>query len=80
MSILVNTHNEQEEKVLLAFLNSLRFNYKTGVFEDESVVQDEFIAKYNSELDESVADIEAGNSVLHEDVEKLFSDRRKALK
>jgi len=80
MSILVNTHNEQEEKVLLAFLNSLRFNYKTGVFEDESVVQDEFIVKYNSELDESVADIEAGNSVLHEDVEKLFSDRRKALK
>ncbi len=80
MSILVNTQNEQEEKVLLAFLNSLRFNYKTGVVEDSDVMREEFIVEYNNELDKSVADIEAGDFVLHEDVEKLFSDRRKTLK
>lgn len=80
MSILVKIQNEQEEKVLLAFLNSLRFNYKTGVVEDSDVMREEFIVEYNNELDKSVADIEAGNFVSHEDVEKLFSDRRKTLK
>jgi hypothetical protein len=29
MTIVVNPHNEQEEKVLLAFLNSLAYEYQT---------------------------------------------------
>lgn len=80
MSILVNTHSEQEEKVLLAFLNSLKFDYKTGVEADEDMMQEEFIAQYNTEIDAAGLDIDAGNFVLHEDVEKLFADRRKALR
>ncbi|MEC3880922.1 hypothetical protein [Parapedobacter sp. 10938] len=48
MSILVNIQNEQEEKVLLAFLNSLRFNYKTGVVKDGDVMREEFIVEYNN--------------------------------
>ena len=79
MSILVNTHNEQEEKVLLAFLNSLRFDYKTNVLEDEVAVQEKSVAQYNADIDAATAEIDAGNFVLHEDVEKLFADRRKAL-
>lgn len=31
MSILVNTHNELEEKVLIAFLKSLKYDYKSDV-------------------------------------------------
>lgn len=30
MAVVVNTHNEQEEKVLLAFLNSLNYDYQTN--------------------------------------------------
>jgi putative addiction module component (TIGR02574 family) len=30
-TLTVDINNEQEERVLLAFLNSLKYNYKTGV-------------------------------------------------
>jgi len=80
MSILVNIHSEQEEKVLLAFLNSLKFDYKAGVVADEEAMQEGIITQYNSEIDAAIADIDAGNFVLHEDVEKLFADRRKTLR
>jgi len=30
MTVVVNTHNEQEEKVLLAFLDSLKYDYETN--------------------------------------------------
>ena len=30
MTIVVNPHNEQEEKVLLAFLESLQYDYQAG--------------------------------------------------
>lgn len=79
MSILVNIHNEQEEKILLAFLNSLKFDYKVGIPADDEALQKEFIAQYNAEIDAAVTDIDAGNFVSHDDVEKLFADRRKAL-
>jgi len=69
-----------QEKVLLAFLNSLKFDYKAGIVADEETMQEEFITQYNSEIGAAVADIDAGNFVLHEDVEKLFADRRKALR
>ncbi len=29
-TLTVDINNEQEERVLLAFLNSLKYNYKTG--------------------------------------------------
>lgn len=80
MNILVNTHNEQEKKVLLAFLNSLKFDYKSGVQNGEESIKSEFLAQYNQDLDAAFAEIEGGIFVLHEDVEKLFADRRKALR
>lgn len=30
MTVVVNTHSEQEEKVLLAFLDSLKYDYQTN--------------------------------------------------
>ncbi len=74
MTILVNTHNELEEKVLLAFLESLRYDYKSDVHEDEA-----FIDQYNKEIDEAEAEIDSGNFTDHDYVEQLFANRRKNL-
>ncbi len=79
MSILVNTQSEQQEQILLAFLNSLKYDYTTDIKALEDTMREEFVTQYNAEIDAAVADIDAGNFVLHEDVEKLFADRRKVL-
>ncbi|HVS90541.1 MAG TPA: addiction module protein [Mucilaginibacter sp.] len=34
-TLTVNINNEQEERVLLAFLNSLKYSYKTGADPDQ---------------------------------------------
>ena len=78
MSILVNPHNEQEEKVLVAFLNSLQYDYRSGVAIDEEV-SEAFLDQYNREIDEAEAEIESGDFVEHSEVEKLFASRRKNL-
>jgi hypothetical protein len=75
MSILVNTHNELEEKVLIAFLDSLRYEYKAG--EDE--VNEAFLDEYNKEIDDAEAEIDAGNYFDQDYVEKLFANRRQNL-
>ena len=40
-TLTVNIDNEQEERVLLAFLNSLKYDYKTDVQHDISDAQKE---------------------------------------
>jgi len=75
MSIVVNTHSEVEEKVLIAFLDSLQYDYKSG----EQITDDAFLTQYNKEIDEAEAEIEAGNYVDHDDVEKIFAERRNSL-
>ena len=75
MTILVNTHNELEEKVLLAFLDSLRYDYKSKTLNEDQA----FLDEYNREIDEAEAEIESGNYMDHADVEKLFAERRKNL-
>jgi hypothetical protein len=75
MSILVNTHNELEEKVLIAFLDSLRYDYKSGTHKQTEA----FLDEYNKEIDEAEAEIESGDYADHDFVEKLFADRRKSL-
>lgn len=77
MSILVNTHNEQEEKVLLAFLDSLKFEYKTAISDNEEELQEEFLSNYNNDIKEAESEIEQGNFISQEDVTKFFSERRK---
>ena len=79
MSILVNPHNEQEEKLLIDFLNSMKYDYIPGIGAGENEVMKEFLNQYNKEIDEAEAEIEAGNYLDQEQVEKLFADRRKKI-
>jgi hypothetical protein len=79
MGVLVNTKNEQEEKVLLAFLDSLRYNYQADVHKNADELNNAFIDEYNTELEKADAAIESGSFVSHDDVEQLFKNRRKAL-
>jgi len=79
MSVLVNTQNQQEEKVLLAFLDSLRYSYRSDIGDEVEQVNEELLDQYNKEIDRADSEIESGNYVSHEDVLKLFQDRRKAL-
>lgn len=78
MSILVNTQNEQEEKVLLAFLESLRYSYQTNI-ENEQQLNEAFLTQYNKDIETADAEIEAGDYVNQNEVEQLFKRRRKAI-
>lgn len=77
MSILVNPHNEQEEKALLAFLNSKKYDYKPGVGESDDEAMVVFLDQYNKEIDEAEAEIDNGNYFTQDEVEKIFKERRK---
>ena len=55
MSILVNTHNELEEKVLVAFLKSLKYDYKSDLKEEETYK--DFLDQYNQEIDQAEIEI-----------------------
>jgi len=56
MSILVNPHSEREEKTLIAFLDSMKYDYKSGIDTDTEA----FLDQYNKEIDEAEAEIESG--------------------
>ena len=73
MSILVNPHTEQEEKTLIAFLDSMKYDYKTDIDVDTET----FIDQYNKEIDEAEAEIGSGNYLTHDEVELMFAERRK---
>jgi hypothetical protein len=78
MSILVQTRSEQEEKVILAFLDSLAIQYKTDVEQEQEVFQS-FLQEYNQSLEKADSEIEMGNFVNQKDVEVLFEKRRKSV-
>ncbi len=71
MSIIVETKTKQEEKVLLAFLDSLRYTYQPN--NNEEI----FLAQYNHELALADAEIDAGNFLSQQQVEQLFESRKK---
>lgn len=75
MSIIVSPHNEQEEKVLLAFLNSLEYEFSEE--EDISVPPPEgerrqTLEEYNEEIENAVAEVESGIFYTHEEVLKMI--------
>lgn len=78
MSILVNTQNEHEEKVILAFLNSLSIQYKTDIDGEEQVFE-HFIKRYNEDLSKADSEIENGKFIIQEDIELLFKKRRDSI-
>ena len=79
MTIQVYPYNQEEEKALLDFLNSRHYNYKEAVEDETGETDAEFLDQYNKELDESEAQIAAGNYVSHDDVKKFLAERRKRI-
>jgi len=79
MSILVYPYNEQEEKILLEFLESRHYNYKSTDESDNEEPSTQFLDQYNKELDEADAQIDAGDYISHDDVKKFLAERRKRL-
>jgi hypothetical protein len=77
MSILVMTKNEQEEKILLTFLETLGYNFQAGVSEEVEKMNTVFLEKYNEDIELADAEITDGNYVKQADVEKLLRQRRK---
>ena len=79
MSVLVNTRNEQEEKILLAFLDSMSFKYQNNISDNIEELAGEFLDRYNREIDIANEEIEGGNFAGQDEVEQLFEKRRRAL-
>jgi hypothetical protein len=77
MTIQVYTHNEQEEKVLLDFLKSKHYNYKST--DENELTGAEFLNEYNNELNKAEAEIDAGDFYTPDEVKKVLSDRRKRI-
>ena len=73
MSILVKTQNENEEKVLLAFLNSLKYQYEFGIDNLENA------KPYNYDIETADKEIEEGNFHMHDEVELILKNRTKNL-
>jgi hypothetical protein len=72
MSIIVTPHNEQEEKILLAFLNSLEYDYTTFEVDIPTPAGEkrQTIEEYNNEIAEAEAEYKKGNSVSTDDLKK----------
>ena len=72
MAILVTPHNEQEEKILLAFLNSLQYDYAPFEFDIPSPTDEkrQTIEEYNNEIAEAEAEYEKGDSLSTDDLKK----------
>lgn len=78
MNVLVNLKNEQEEKVLLAFLDSLNYKYQADAdFSDKSNAC--FIDQYNAEINLANQEIEVGDFMNQEEVTELFRNRRNSI-
>jgi hypothetical protein len=68
MNILVNTRNVEEEKAVLAFLDSLAVEYKTDFEEDWGDLPDKVI----SDVKESMKQIENGQGIEHNTVKEMY--------
>ena len=66
MAILVTPHSEQEEKVLLAFLDSLDYEY----LPQPGFGKPQTIEEYNREIENAVAEIESGKFITQKELEK----------
>jgi len=72
MAILVKTHNEEEEKVLLAFLNSLHYDYVPSEIDIPSPNDEkrQTLEEYNNEIAEAEAEYKKGNSISMDELKK----------
>ena len=72
MSILISTLNEQEERVLIAFLDSKSISYKTSSEKDLESHED-FLESYNRDLESADSEIETGDFLGHSEVALLLN-------
>jgi hypothetical protein len=79
MSILVYPYNEQEEKILLEFLESRHYNYRATDESGSGEPSSQFLDQYNKELEDADAQIDAGDYISHDDVKKFLAERRKRI-
>lgn len=72
MEIVVTPHSPEEEKVLLAFLDSLRYEYTSLSLKPEPPggEQKQTIEQYNNEIAEAEAEYKKGASVTIEELKK----------
>jgi antitoxin component of RelBE/YafQ-DinJ toxin-antitoxin module len=72
MALLVKPHNEEEEKVLLAFLNSLHYEYMPVEIDIPSPNDEkkQTLEEYNNEIAEAEAEYKKGNSVSTDELKK----------
>lgn len=73
MPIIVSPHNAQEEKVLLAFLNSLEYEFSEEEYipiPSSKRETRQTLEEYNEELERAVSEVQSGNFISHEDALK----------
>jgi hypothetical protein len=75
MSILIFTSTEQEEKIVVAFLDSLNYTYQTGVEQDQ--VSSALLEYYTHDIEKANLEMKDGNHVSHNDVKELLQLRKK---
>jgi len=79
MKFVVNIKTKAEERMLTAFLDSMKIAYHAAsVIENNIDTYNEFLKEYNIELDSAVNEIENNSYVAHKDVKKKLAERRKA--
>jgi hypothetical protein len=73
MTIVVNPHNEQEEKVLLAFLESLQYDYQASNEDDVFLTeaQQEELLRRHADFKNGKTEARLLNDVLN-DIERVY--------
>ena len=73
MTIVVNPHNEQEEKVLLAFLESLQYDYEASKNEDVvlSEAQQQELLRRRADIHNGKAELSLLDDLL-DDLERVY--------
>lgn len=75
MTIQVYTFNDQEEKALLAFLESGHYNYKSTSGDELS--ESDFLDQYNKDLSDAEAQIDRGDFLSHQNVKDFFATKKR---
>jgi hypothetical protein len=75
MEIVVTPHNEQEEKILLAFLNSMQYEYTSLDSKNQMPVNErkQTIEEYNDEIAEAEKEYKKGKSVTTDELKKSMN-------
>jgi hypothetical protein len=71
MTVVVNTHNDEQEKVLLAFLDSLQYDYQTDTNSPLTKEQEEEVLKREKDFSEGKITSRPWDDIRN-DLEKIY--------